>query len=111
MTREAAQLHRDVAAAGIDVRVIDMYSVKPIDYDALHLAARETRGIVVVEDHWPEGGLGEAVLQALEQTGEQVPVRHLAVRVMPGSGTPEQLRAQAGIDADAIVRAVEGMVT
>jgi transketolase len=99
-----------LAAAGVDVRVIDMYSVKPIDHDALHLAARESQGIVVVEDHWPEGGLGEAVLEALAETGIQIPVRHLAVRIMPGSGTPEELRAAAGIDADAIVLAVQGLV-
>ncbi len=99
-----------LAAEGIDARVIDMYSVKPIDYDALHLAARETEGIVVVEDHWPQGGLGEAVLAALAETGEQVPVRHLAPRIMPGSGAPEELRAQAGIDADAIVIAVKGLL-
>jgi transketolase len=94
-----------LAAEGIGARVIDAYSVKPIDHDALGLAARETRGVVIVEDHWPQGGLGEAVLAALAESDERPPVRHLAVRFMPGSGTPEELRHEAGIDAAAIVSA------
>jgi transketolase len=86
-------------------RVIDCYSVKPIDGATLAAAARETGHLVVVEDHWPEGGLGEAVLTALAEHGVGANVTHLAVRDMPHSGKPDELLAAFGIDADAIVRA------
>jgi transketolase len=96
-----------LAADGIAARVLDCYSVKPIDAAALRAAAAETRLLVVVEDHRIEGGLGDAVLDAL--AGE-VPVTarviKLAVTDMPGSGTPEELRAWARIDADAIEETV-----
>ena len=58
-----------------------------------------------MEDHWPEGGLGDAVLEALAAAGELVPVVKLAVRDMPGSGKPEELLGAAGIDAEAIAGA------
>ncbi len=86
-------------------RVIDCYSVKPIDGPTLAAAARETGHLVVVEDHWPEGGLGEAVLTALAEHGVSANVTHLAVRDMPHSGKPDELLAAFGIDADAIVEA------
>ena len=96
-----------LAADGVSARVIDCYSVKPIDAGALRAAAAETGLMVVVEDHRIEGGLGDAVLGALAGTGDLTGrVIKLAVTDMPGSGTPEELRARAGIDADAIVRAV-----
>ena len=96
-----------LAADGISARVIDCYSVKPIDAAALRAAADDTGLIVVVEDHRIEGGLGDAVLDALAGTGDLTGrVIKLAVTDMPGSGTPEELRAWAGIDADAIVGAV-----
>ena len=109
-------LHACLAAAdrlsssGIHVRVIDCYSVKPIDTATLREAGAATGGrLVVVEDHYPQGGLGAAVMEALAL--EQTPPRvtHLAVRGLPGSGTPEELMAAAGIDADAIVEAVNGI--
>lgn len=90
----------------ISVRVIDCYSIKPVDVDTLAAAARETGAIVTVEDHWPEGGLGDAVLDALAQESKRGPVHKLAVRDMPGSGSPEELLRAAGIDAQAIVSAV-----
>jgi len=68
-------------------------------------AAAETGAIVTAEDHWPEGGLGEAVLSALADAGESCPVRKLGVKIMPGSGTPEELLREAGIDAGAIAAA------
>jgi transketolase len=90
---------------GIEARVVDCYSIKPIDAAALRAAAQDTHAIVTVEDHWPEGGMGDAVLAALAGFDDPVVVRTLAVREMPTSGTPEELRAAAGIDADAIARA------
>ncbi|MFC0526645.1 transketolase [Phytohabitans kaempferiae] len=100
-----------LAADGIPARVIDAYSVKPIDADAVRTAARETGHLVTVEDHWPEGGLGDAVLDVFADGGEPSPrVRKLAVREMPASATPdEQLRA-AGIDADAIADAARALI-
>ena len=96
-----------LAADGVSARVIDCYSVKPIDAAALRAAAAETGLLVVVEDHRIEGGLGDAVLDALAETGAPTGrVIKLAVTDMPGSGTPEELRAWAGIDADAIVETV-----
>src|SRR5690242_8769461 len=94
-----------LAAKKIAVRVIDLYSVKPVDVKTLREAARVTKGrLVVVEDHYPEGGLGAAVLEAL--AGDP-PVRlaHLAVRGLPESGKPEELMNAAGISARHIVAA------
>jgi transketolase len=96
-----------LAADGISARVLDCYSVKPIDAEALAAAATEIGLIVVTEDHRVEGGLGDAVLDALASSGALTGrVIKLAVTDMPGSGTPEELRAWAGIDADAIVDTV-----
>ena len=85
--------------------MLDCYSVKPIDADAVRAAARECGAIVTVEDHWPEGGLGDAVLEALAEADDRPPVRKLAVREMPTSGTPDELMHRAGIDAEAIAGA------
>ncbi|MBI3097363.1 MAG: transketolase [Planctomycetes bacterium] len=89
---------------GIAVRVIDAYSVKPIDAATFRTAARETGRIITVEDHASEGGLGEAVAQALAGTA---PLTSLAVRELPRSGSPKELMAAHGIDADAIVGALK----
>jgi transketolase len=97
--------HDVLGAEGISARVIDCYSVKPIDADTLRRALIGTGVLVVVEDHRVEGGLGDAVLEALAETGPLLGrVVKLAVTDMPGSGTPEQLRAWAGIDAASIAR-------
>ena len=103
---EAEKAAETLSSEGITVRVIDCYSIKPIDADALAAAARETAGIVTVEDHWPEGGLGDAVLGALAEQPKRGPVHKLAVRYMPESGTPDELLHAAEIDADAIAGAV-----
>ncbi|HLI40754.1 MAG TPA: transketolase [Streptosporangiaceae bacterium] len=96
-----------LAADGIGARVIDCYSVKPIDAGTLAAAADATSGrIVVAEDHHAEGGLGSAVADALLAAGRgDLSVAHLAVRGMPGSGSGEELLAWAGIDAAAIAAA------
>jgi transketolase len=85
--------------------VLDCYSVKPIDADALQAAARECGALVTVEDHSPEGGLGDAVLDVLAAEDDRPPVIKLAVREIPGSGTPDELIHGAGIDAEAIAGA------
>ncbi|MDD5564982.1 MAG: transketolase [Thermoanaerobaculaceae bacterium] len=105
---ESLRAYEQLDSEGIRVRVIDAYSVKPIDKASLHEAARVTGGrLVVVEDHWPEGGLGDAVLDAFAGATEKAPaVVKLAVRSMPTSGTPAQLMKEAGIDAEAIAQAV-----
>ena len=104
--QEAEKAAEALKGDQISVRVIDCYSIKPVDLDTLAAAARETGAIVTVEDHWPEGGLGDAVLDALAQESKRGPVHKLAVRDMPGSGSPEELLRAAGIDAQAIVGAV-----
>ena len=101
-----------LAEAGIAARVIDAYSVKPIDRDTLIDACRVTGGrLVVVEDHYPEGGLGGAVFEALADA--DVPalhIAHLAVRDLPGSGTAAELLNEAGISAPHIVDAARRLV-
>jgi transketolase len=94
-----------LAADGIEARVVDVYSIKPLDVSTLVSAAEETGAIVTAEDHRPEGGLGDAIAGALAQAGSPVPMRKLAVYELPGSGKPAELIHQAGIDADAIVEA------
>ena len=88
---------------GVPVRVIDTYSVKPIDADTLRAALAATGLLVVVEDHRVEGGLGDAVLSAIAAGGPLGGrVLHLGVTEVPGSGSPRELRARAGIDAGSI---------
>ncbi|HLU44597.1 MAG TPA: transketolase [Natronosporangium sp.] len=103
---EALAAADQLATRGIAARVIDLYSIKPVDTDTLRRAARDTGRLLTVEDHWPEGGLGDAVLEVFADGAEPLPrIRKLAVRTMPGSTTPaEQLQA-AGLDADAITAA------
>jgi transketolase len=105
----AAAAAEELADDGIAARVIDAYSIKPIDAGALRTAARECGAIVTVEDHWPEGGLGDAVLEALAESDDRPPVHKLAVREMPTSGTPDELLARAGIDARAIADAARSL--
>lgn len=102
---EALDAQAVLAKEGIGVRVIDCYSVKPIDRETIHAAAKETKAIIVVEDHYAEGGLGEAVQSALAQT-PIVPIHHLAVTKTPRSGKAKELLAFEEIDATAIVNRV-----
>ena len=89
------------------VRIIDAYSLKPLDAEAVAAAARAVDGrLVVVEDHRPEGGLGSAVAEAMASRGLPLRMAHLAVRGIPRSGSPHEQRAAAGIDAAAIAQAV-----
>ena len=99
-----------LAQDGIAARVVDCYSVKPIDGETLAAAAEETGRIVTVEDHWPEGGLGDAVLAALAEQDARAQVARLAVMEMPRSGKPAELLAAYKIDADAIAEAARTLV-
>ena len=87
---EALKAYEQLQKDGISIRVIDAYSVKPIDAVTLRKAAQETKALVVVEDHWFEGGLGDAVLNALAEQ-RSVPIYKLAVTQMSSSGKPEEL--------------------
>ncbi len=102
---EALRAHDDLAAEGIAVRVVDAYSVQPIDRDTLRGAALVTAGrVLTVEDHYAAGGLGDAVSEAL--AGDGIAVERLAVREVPRSGRPDELLERHGISASHIVRAV-----
>jgi len=107
---EALAAADGLEAEGISARVVDCYSVKPIDVETLRAAAAECDAIVTVEDHAPEGGLGDAVLDALAEGDAHPPVHKLAVRIMPTSGTPDELLHAAEIDADAIAGAARALV-
>jgi transketolase len=108
---EALEAAQRLARDGVRARVIDVYSVKPIDRRALIESVAETQGrLVTVEDHWPEGGLGDAVLAALADSGLTLHAVKLAVRDLPGSGEPAELLHAAGIDADAIVEAAHSLL-
>ena len=104
---EALKAADTLAEDGIEARVIDLYSVKPVDADTLRSIVSP---IVTVEDHRPEGGLGDAVLDALADADERPRVVKLAVRELPHSGKPAELLAAAKIDADAIVDAARRVV-
>jgi transketolase len=107
---EAVRAAETLEGEGINARVVDCYSIKPIDAETLRAAARECGTIITVEDHWPEGGLGDAVLEALADADDRAPVTKLAVREMPVSGSPEELLHAAGIDAEAIAAAARSVV-
>jgi transketolase len=104
---EALKAADELEGDGIAARVVDCYSVKPIDSETLRAGGTP---IVTVEDHWPEGGLGEAVLSALADLDERPRVVKLGVRELPHSGKPAELLAAAGIDADAIAEASRRLV-
>ncbi|MGH3275814.1 MAG: transketolase C-terminal domain-containing protein, partial [Streptosporangiaceae bacterium] len=110
-------LHNCLAAAdelagdGTPARVLDLYSVKPVDIQALLAAAAATGDrLVVAEDHYPEGGIGGAILEALNEAGHPIRISHLAVRATPSSGTPEELMEDAGISARRIAQAARELI-
>ena len=108
---EAIKAADALASDGITARVIDAYSVKPIDADTIRQAAADCGGrIVVSEDHWPEGGLGDAVMECFADHDGPLHVKALGVADMPTSGKPDELMAAAGIDASAIANAARGLV-
>ncbi|MFG2471899.1 transketolase [Streptomyces canus] len=102
---EALKAAEALDQEGIRVRVVDLYSVKPVDRATLRQAAEDTGCLLTVEDHREEGGLGDAVLDAFAD-GRPVPrLVRLAVRTMPGSASPEEQLHAAGIDAESIAAA------
>jgi transketolase len=93
---------------GIGITVIDAYSIKPLAKDVIRSAAQKTNNLVLtVEDHYAEGGIGDAVAGELSADG--IRVHKLAVFELPRSGKPEELLAKYGIDAAAIVRKVKAL--
>jgi transketolase len=102
---EALKAYDELQKSGIAIRVIDAYSVQPIDAATLRAAARATkRRVITVEDHYASGGLGDAASEALAPDG--VAVTRLAVREIPRSGQPDELLDRYGISARHIVEAV-----
>jgi len=105
---EAIKAADALASEGINARVIDLYSVKPVDAETLLAASAATQGrVITVEDHWPEGGLGDAVLSVFADADERPRVIKLGVDHLPGSGKGSELLHDCGIDADAIVTAAK----
>jgi transketolase len=106
---EALAAHDELASAGIAVRVIDLYCVKPLDAPALLDAGRACpHGLLTVEDHYAEGGIGAAVLEAVGESG--LTVHRLAVREIPRSGPPKKLLERYGIGRAAIVTRVRELI-
>ncbi|WBB61673.1 transketolase [Streptomyces sp. WMMC500] len=110
VVHEALAAADALAGEGIGARVLDLYSVKPVDVAAVRAAAELTGRVLTVEDHHPEGGLGDAVAEAFDD-GRPVPrLARLAVRTMPGSATGTEQLAAAGIDAAAVAAAARDLV-
>jgi transketolase len=110
---EALKAADALAGGNTNVRVIDAYSIKPIDAETMCAAVADTGLLVTVEDHWVEGGLGDAVLEAISARGRELRGRVLKLGVtgMAGSGTPEELRDWAGISAAKIARAIRAALS
>jgi transketolase len=105
---EALKAYEKLQKEKIKIRVIDLYSVKPLDIETLSIAASETKAIIVVEDHFEVGGMGEAVMNAL--SGMSIPIHSLAVRKMPRSGKPEELLEYEDISAKGIIAKVKDIL-
>src|SRR3954463_1310468 len=107
---EALKAYDELKKKGTSIRVIDLYSVAPVDGPALVAAGKATGGhLITVEDHYPTGGLGDAVAEAVAAAG--LTVHRLAVREIPRSGKPEELLERYGISAKHIIEAVEARIT
>lgn len=105
---EALAAYEELKGEGISVRVIDLYSIKPADRTTLKKAAHVTGAILTVEDHFAEGGIGEAVRSAMADV--DVPIHTLSVRKMPGSGKPEELLEYEGISRNAIIKKIRELL-
>jgi transketolase len=106
---EALKAHEDLKKSGVNIRVIDLYSVQPVDRATLVRCGRATGNtIVTVEDHYAAGGIGDAVAEAV--AGEGISVHRLAVREIPRSGKPEEMLEKFGIGAKQIVDVCQSLV-
>lgn len=104
---ECLKAYDILQSRGVRVRVIDLYSIKPLDTATLHSAARETKGFIIVEDHHISGGIAEAIRSELEDI--LIPIRSLSVQEIPRSGTPEELLAFEQINMDSIIEQVNSL--
>jgi transketolase len=107
---EALAAADELAEDGVRARVLDLYSVKPLDVGTVVEAASATGRLVIAEDHWTQGGLAAAVLEALAAAGVHAQVEHLAVTAMPTSGRPDELLRWAGIDRTRIAARAHALV-
>jgi len=107
---EILKAYQELRADELLIRVIDLYSVKPIDAQTLIKSAESTGNIIItVEDHYPEGGIGEAVQSAVSENG--ICVHKLAINGIPRSGQPDELLRAFGIDANSIVKKVKAVLS
>ena len=106
---EALKAHEELQKDGINIRVIDLYSVKPVDCATLERVAEETEAIIVVEDHCAEGGIADAVRSCLSETGAKI--YSLSVTKRPRSGKPEELLSFEEINSKAIVKKVKEVLS
>jgi transketolase len=107
---EALAAYEQLKKEGINIRVIDLYSIKPLDLETLQKAAKETGVIITVEDHFKEGGLGEAVAAALCTYEVHHILESMAVTKLPKSGKPDELLAYEGINASSIVSKLKDLL-
>lgn len=105
---EALKAYEELKKEDIIIRVIDLYSIKPLDVKTLEKAAKETKAIITVEDHYEYGGIGEAVKVAL--SGNTTPIHSLAVKKLPESGKPDELLTYEEINAEAIIKTVKSII-
>jgi transketolase len=105
---EALNACEELRKEGISIRVIDLYSIKPVDKTTLAEAAKETMAIITVEDYFAEGGLGEAVKSALSEL--RISVYSLSVQKMPKSGKPQELLDYEEISKNAIIKKVREVI-
>jgi transketolase len=104
---EALGAYDELKKEGIQVRVIDLYCVKPIEKETFNEAIGRVGRIITVEDHRPEGGIGEAVKSVVAESGKAVPVYSLAVKKLPKSGKPNELLDYEEISKNAIIKKVK----
>jgi len=94
-------------AGKANLKIVDLFTIKPLNADWLaQQAAQCNDRVIVVEDHYPEGGIGSAIAQAFMSNNHHINMKHLCVKSIPRSGPPAALMAMFKIDADAIVEAV-----
>ncbi len=108
---EALSTYEELKKDGIEIAVVDLYSIKPIDNKTVNDVAKKTKNVIVVEDHYPSGGLGEAVLASMSNTKYPIAsFTHLCVRQIPRSGKPEELLRYEEIDSQAIIKKVKNLI-